>query len=153
MDIKIICVGKIKEEYFNLAINEYKKRLKPFCNFELIEVKEVNTDDEKKNIISEGKNIIANIKKQDYIITLEIEGENLDSISFAKYVEKHYLYNDKKLTFIIGGSNGLSDEVKSLSNFKLSFSHFTFPHQLMRVILLEQIYRVMMINNNQTYHK
>ena len=153
MKIKLIVVGKIKEKYFVDAINEYNKRLSAFCDLNLIEVKEVNTDDIVKNIEEEGKNILSCIKEEDYVITMEILGKEYSSEELAEFIKNHYTYENKVLTFIIGGSNGLSKEIIKRSNKHLSFGKITYPHQLMRVILLEQIYRSMMINNNRSYHK
>lgn len=153
MKIKLIVVGKIKEKYFVDAINEYSKRLSAFCDLNLIEVKEINTDDIVKNIEEEGKNILSCIKEEDYVITMEILGKEYSSEELAEFIKNHYTYENKVLTFIIGGSNGLSKEVIKRSNKHLSFGKITYPHQLMRVILLEQIYRSMMINNNRSYHK
>ena len=153
MNIKIICVGKIKEKYFVDAINEYKKRLSAFCNIEEIEVKEVNTLEINKNVESEGSNIISQIKPSDYVISLAILGKQFDSIEFANMINNHYVYSSNPITFIIGGSDGLSKEVLDRSNLKLSFGKVTYPHQLMRVILYEQVYRAMMIINNHKYHK
>ncbi len=153
LNIKIVCVGKIKEQYFTDAIKEYKKRLNVFCNIEEYEVKEINTDDTKKNIELEGENILNVIKSNDYVIALAIQGTLLDSVQLSKMIEEHYIYNTSTITLVIGGSNGLSDAVLKRSNYKLSFGKVTYPHQLMRVILYEQIYRSMMIMNNNKYHK
>lgn len=153
MKIKLIVVGKIKEKYWVDAINEYSKRLSAFCDLNIIEVKEVNTDDISKNINDEGNNILTCIKDEDFVITLEILGKEYSSEELALFIKNHYTYDNKVLTFIIGGSNGLSNEVIRRSNKHLSFGKATYPHQLMRVILLEQIYRSMMINNNRSYHK
>lgn len=150
---KIICIGKIKEKYLIDGISEYKKRIEGFAKFEIIELKEVNTNDILKNIENEGKMILEKIKREDYVITLEILGKKLDSIAFSKHLEKILTYDSSNIIFIIGGSNGLSEEVKKRSNFKLSFSDMTFPHQLMRLILVEQIYRSLTIINNKEYHK
>lgn len=153
MNIKLICIGKIKEKYLTDGIEEYKKRLKAFCDFEIIELKEINTDDINKNIESEGDLILNNIKKNDYVIALSIPGKNISSESFAEMIKEHYTYNSSVITFIIGGSNGLDNRVLQRSNYQLSFGKMTYPHQLMRLILLEQVYRCMMINNNHKYHK
>ncbi|MBQ4060627.1 MAG: 23S rRNA (pseudouridine(1915)-N(3))-methyltransferase RlmH [Bacilli bacterium] len=153
MNIKLICVGKIKEKYLDDAINEYVKRLKTLCTFQIVEIKEINSSDYKKDLIEEGKNILKNINENDYVITLEIDGKELSSVDFSKLIESHYTYDNKKMIFVIGSSCGLSDEVKSRSNYKLSFSKMTFPHQLMRVIYLEQLYRAFAIINNIKYHK
>lgn len=153
MKIKIIAVGKIKENYFNDAILEYKKRLSTMCDLNLIEVKEVNFDDINRNINDEGKNILDKVEANDFLISLEIKGKELESTELAAFIENHYTFDSRVLTFVIGGSNGLSEEVIKRSNMHLSFGRFTYPHQLMRVILLEQIYRSMMIINNKAYHK
>lgn len=142
--IKIICVGKLKEKYLVDACLEYSKRISKYTKIEIIELKDSNINDEKDNIL---KHI-----NKDYIITLEIEGEMLDSINFSKKIDNIFL-NNPNITFIIGGSDGLHQDIKKLSNFKLSFSKLTFPHQLFRVMLLEQIYRSFKILNNETYHK
>ena len=153
MNIRLICVGKIKEKYLEDAISEYVKRLKPLCSFQIVELKEINSNDTKKDLIEEGRNILKNISDNDYVITMEIEGKELSSVDFSKLIEKHYTYDNKKMIFIIGSSCGLSDEVKARSDYKLSFSKMTFPHQLMRVIFLEQLYIAFAIINNIKYHK
>ncbi len=153
IDINLIVVGKIKEKYLQDGIDEYLKRIKPFCNLKLIEVKESNFFETDKNLSSEASLILNYIKKDDYIVTLEIEGKMLTSVELAQKIESHYSYSPKTLTFIIGSSDGLSDEVKKRSDYKLSFSKMTFPHQLMRMIFLEQIYRALTIINNRKYHK
>lgn len=153
IDINLIVVGKIKEKYLQDGIDEYLKRIKPFCNLKLIEVKESNFFETDKNLSSEASLILNYIKKDDYVVTLEIEGKMLTSVELAQKIESHYSYFPKTLTFIIGSSDGLSDEVKKRSDYKLSFSKMTFPHQLMRMIFLEQIYRALTIINNRKYHK
>ena len=153
IDINLIVVGKIKEKYLQDGIDEYLKRIKPFCNLKLIEVKESNFFETDKNLSSEASLILNYIKKDDYVVTLEIEGKMLTSVELAQKIESHYSYSPKALTFIIGSSDGLSDEVKKRSDYKLSFSKMTFPHQLMRMIFLEQIYRALTIINNRKYHK
>ena len=142
--IKIICVGKLKEKYLVDACLEYSKRISRYSKIEIIELKD-------SDIVEERDNILKHINK-DYIITLEIEGEMLDSVSLSKKIDNIFL-NNPNITFIIGGSDGLHDDIKKLSSFKLSFSKLTFPHQLFRVMLLEQIYRAFKILNNETYHK
>ena len=151
--IKILCVGKIKERFFTDGIAEYEKRLNAFTKFSIVEVKEVNTNDINKNILEEGKNLLSKITEDEFVITLEINGKMIDSVELAKLIEEKLTYGFSKLTFVIGGSNGLSDEVIRRSNYHLSFSKFTFPHQLMRLILTEQIYRALTIINNKEYHK
>lgn len=153
MNIKILCIGKIKEKFYSDAIEEYKKRIKGFCNLSIVELKEINTDDVNKNIIQEGIEIQNAIKENDFVITLEILGKNIDSIALADLINNHFTYNSNDIVFVIGGSNGLSEDVLKRSNYRLSFGKMTFPHQLMRVILLEQVYRSMMIINNHKYHK
>ena len=149
--IKIICVGKIKEKYYTDAVNEYIKRLSKYTKINLIEVKDEDFDIN-KTLTKEKDSILKYIDDKDYVITMEIEGNELDSISLAKHID-NIQNNFSNITFIIGGSYGLHDDIKNRSNYKLSFSKLTFPHQLFRVILLEQIYRSFKINNNETYHK
>ena len=150
--IKIICIGKIKEKYMIEAINDYLKRLSKYTKIEIIELPNYNSDNI-ENILNNEKELIKkNIREKDYIITLEIEGKQLDSIEFSKKLEETFNYNSN-ITFIIGGSYGLHQEIKNISNYPLSFSKMTFPHQLFRLILLEQIYRSYKIYNNETYHK
>lgn len=151
--IKLVCVGKIKEKFIQDGINEYTKRLSAYENFSLVEVKEVNTKTPLENIQLEGVNILNKIGSDEFVITLEIDGKSLDSIALATLIENKKTYGTSKITFVIGGSNGLSSEVKSRSNFALSFSKFTFPHQLMRLIFVEQLYRAETIINHQEYHK
>lgn len=153
INAKLIVVGKIKEKYLEDAISEYSKRIKPMANLDIIEVKECNNYDMNRNLKEEAKLILNNINDNDYIVTLEIAGRELDSVEFSNFINNHYLYNNKTLTFIIGSSDGLDEEIKKISSFKLSFSKMTFPHQLMRVIFLEQFYRALSIINNKKYHK
>ena len=144
--IKILCVGKIKENYLNELINDYKSRINKYHKLEIIELKD-NPIYEK-----EIQNLINNINKTDYNIALDLKGKQFNSIEFAKNVDK-ILQINSNITFIIGGSNGLNDEVRDLCNEVISFSSLTFPHGLFRGILLEQIYRSFKINNNESYHK
>lgn len=150
--IKIICVGKIKEDYLYEAIKEYKKRLQKYTNIEIIELPDEGLDDEIVVKRKEKDKIMKVLNLKDFIITLEIEGKQLTSEEFATKLENINITNPN-ITFIIGGSYGLDDAIKKLSNYKLSFSKMTFPHQLFRVILLEQIYRAYKIRNNEKYHK
>ncbi len=158
MNIKIIAVGKIKEKYFKDALEEYLKRLKGYTKIEIIEVSDEatkeNATEAEENIVKEkeGERILSKISPKDYCVTLEIGGKNLDSISFSKFIEDR-LPTGEDIVFVIGGSIGLSEKVLSRSNYSLSFSKMTFPHQLMRIILLEQIYRAYRILNNHPYHK
>ena len=147
--IKIITVGKIKEKYFIDAIEEYKKRITKYSKLEIIELSDFNYDKE-KTLFEEGKNILSKITDKDFVITMEIEGKKMDSIELSSFIDKNISRN---ITFVIGGSYGLSKEVKERSDYKLSFSDLTFPHQLFRIIFLEQIYRSFRIINNESYHK
>lgn len=147
--IKIICVGKIKESFFKEAILEYKKRLSKYTKLEIVEVMdECNGDILKK----EANSILKYISDKDYVITLEIEGKELSSIDLANKINDTLISNSN-IVFVIGGSLGLDNLVKERSNYNLSFSKLTFPHQLFRIILLEQIYRSFKILNNESYHK
>ena len=150
--IKIICVGKIKENFFKEAIEEYKKRLSKYTKLEIIEVSDIDNSSIEISLLKEKELIEKYIDSKDFVITLEIEGNMLSSVEFAKKLDSIFNINSN-ITFIIGGSNGLHQDIKSRSNYKLSFSKLTFPHQLFRVNLLEQIYRVFKINNNESYHK
>ena len=148
MEIRIITVGKIKEKYLRDAICEYEKRLSKYTKMDIIEV-----PDQVNNVLEKEKDLIMkHINPKDYIITLEIEGQNITSLELAKKLDKIYITNSN-ITFIIGGSYGLHNDIKKLSNYALSFSKMTFPHQLFRVLLLEQIYRCFKINKNESYHK
>ena len=150
--IKIICVGKIKEKFYREAIEEYLKRISKYTKIEIIEVEDINHSNEQVSMHKEKELILKHINLKDYIITLEIEGNKISSVKLAQSIEK-ILMTNPNITFIIGGSNGLDPEIKDLSNLKISFSDLTFPHQLFRVILLEQIYRSFKILNNESYHK
>lgn len=149
MNIKIICIGKLKEKYWTGAVGEYSKRLTRYCNLEILELKESPSDD----VDFEGSEILGKIKKDDYVITLEIKGKALTSEELAAKIDKLGVDGKSNLAFIIGGSNGLSQQVMDRSDYPLSFSKMTFPHQMMRVFLLEQIYRSFKINRNENYHK
>ena len=150
--IKIITVGTIKENYLKDAIEEYKKRISKYTNIEIIEVKDEGLPEIEKNLKLEEERILKKINDRDYIITLEIEGKELTSLEFAEKMDKIQLETNN-LVFIIGGSYGLSNTIKEKSKWHLSFSKMTFPHQLFRVLLLEQIYRAYKINNHESYHK
>lgn len=149
--IKIICVGKIKENYFKEAIVEYKKRISKYTKIEIIELFD-SSYDIKKTLKEESNNILNVLNKNDYNILLDINGIELDSISFAKKIDSILMINSN-ITFVIGGSYGVLDEIKNIFDMRISFSKMTFPHQLFRIILLEQIYRSFKINNNEEYHK
>ena len=150
--IKIICVGKIKEQYLKDAIEEYKKRLSKYTKLEIVEVSDFDESNTDIVLLKEKELIEKHISSKDYVITLEIEGNMLSSEEFATKLDSIFNTNST-ITFIIGGSYGLHKDIKYRSNYKLSFSKLTFPHQLFRVNLLEQIYRCFKINNNETYHK
>ena len=150
--IKIITVGSIKEKYLKDAIEEYTKRLSKYTNIEIIEVKDEGLVEPQKAIILEEEKILKHINEKDYLVTLEIEGKEFTSEEFAEKIDKIQL-EASNITFIIGGSYGLSQNIKDKSRLHLSFSKMTFPHQLFRVLLLEQIYRAFKINNNESYHK
>jgi 23S rRNA (pseudouridine1915-N3)-methyltransferase len=150
--IRILCVGKIKERFFREAIDEYLKRLTKYTKIEIIEVSD-EKDSSKKVILNKEKELLNKyINSKDYIVTLEIEGKQISSEELAEKLETTLMSNSN-ITFIIGGSYGLHDDIKKISDYKLSFSKMTFPHQLFRIILLEQIYRSFRIINNETYHK
>ncbi|HOZ53873.1 MAG TPA: 23S rRNA (pseudouridine(1915)-N(3))-methyltransferase RlmH [Bacilli bacterium] len=149
--IKIICVGKIKEKYNKDAVEEYLKRLSKYTNIEIVEVQDYDYDLE-KTLIMEKNEILKHIKLNDYLISLDINGEELNSEVFSKTVDT-VIQKSKVITFIIGGSYGLHNEIKEKSNKIISFSKLTFPHQLFRVLFLEQIYRAFKIINNEKYHK
>ena len=149
--IKIICIGKIKEKFYQEAILEYKNRLSKYTNIEIVELPDYNYDI-KKTMKEESLSILKILDKKDYNILLDISGSEMDSITFAKKINDTLITNSN-ITFIIGGSFGVMDEVRNNVNMRLSFSKMTFPHQLFRVILLEQIYRAYKINNNEEYHK
>jgi len=150
--IKIIAVGNIKESYLKEAVEEYKKRLQKYTNLSIIELKDEGISSPGKAKDLEGERIKKHLNPKDYIITLEIKGEQISSEQFSKKLESLQIENSN-ICFIIGGSYGLSDEIKKMSNYALSFSKLTFPHQLFRVFLLEQIYRCYKISNNESYHK
>lgn len=159
MKITIITVGKIKEKYLKDAIAEYSKRLSKYCKLEIIEVADEKTPDNASEIVEnnirskEAERILKHIKDDAFIITLEIDGKQLTSEEMAKKIENLGIQGNSHITFIIGGSIGLGTEVLAKSNYALSFSKMTFPHQLMRVILLEQIYRSYRIIHGEPYHK
>ncbi|HEY5557908.1 23S rRNA (pseudouridine(1915)-N(3))-methyltransferase RlmH [Acetobacterium sp.] len=159
MNIRIISVGKIKEKYMTMAIQEYSKRLGAYCRLEIIEVKDekvpekLSDQQRLKAIQAEGNRIISFIKEDEILATLEINGNQLDSPGFSEKIEAYGIQGKSQLTFVIGGSLGLSPEIIRRSDWSLSFSKMTFPHQLFRVMLLEQIYRAFKIIRRETYHK
>ncbi len=159
MKINIICVGKLKEKYLCDAINEYSKRLKRFCSFSVIEVNDEKIPDnasasiESKIIKTEAEKIKKYISDDDFVFSLCVEGTQLSSEDFSSKISSVMLGGKSTIDFIIGGSLGLDPSIKERSDFCISFSKMTFPHQLMRVILAEQIYRAFKINANEKYHK
>lgn len=159
LKISIISVGKIKEKYIKLGIDEFSKRLSRYAKLEIIELNDEkapeNLSPRDMEIIknTEGDAILSKIRPNSYTIALAIDGKNLSSESLAKKINDLSVSGNSHINFVIGGSLGLSDSVLNASDFKLSFSAMTFPHQLMRLILLEQIYRSFRINNSEPYHK
>lgn len=159
MNITLITVGKIKEKYYRDAIAEYAKRLSRYCKLDIIEVADEKTPDKASEVVEEqikqkeADRILKNIKDDTYCIALAIEGKKMDSVTMARHVEQLGLMGKSNLAFVIGGSLGLHKSVLQRADEKLSFSDMTFPHQLMRVILSEQIYRCYRIINGEPYHK
>lgn len=159
MKITIITVGKIKEKFYRDAIDEYSKRLSKYCKLEIKEVQDEKTPDNASETVNqqilakEGERIRNLIPKDSYVIVLAIEGKKYDSVGFAKMIENAGIRGVSNITFIIGGSLGIQEEIKRFAQDSISFSDMTFPHQLMRVILLEQIYRGYRIISGEPYHK
>lgn len=159
MKISILCVGKVKEKFYRDAIEEFSKRLSRYCKLEIIEVVDEKTPDQasdtevKQIKDKEGERLLKNIKDDAYVICLCIDGKQLDSEELSDKIEKLGIQGSSHIYFMIGGSLGLADDVVKRADYKLSFSKMTFPHQLMRVILMEQIYRAYRIMNNEPYHK
>ncbi len=159
MNITILCVGKVKEAFMRDGIGEYSKRLSRYVKLKVVEVQDEKTpenasdNENRKIIITEGERILSKIKDSDYVCALAIRGKEYSSEEFSKYLDKIQTVSKGNLVFIIGGSLGLSDDVLKRADDKISFSKMTFPHQLMRMILLEQIYRGYRILNNEPYHK
>ena len=159
MTVRVCSVGKIKEKFYREALSEYGKRLLAYWKLEMIEVtdektKEGGSPSEDRLVLEkEGRRLLEKIPERSFVIALAIKGKELDSVEFAKKMEKLFLEGKSDLSFVIGGSLGLSEEVYKRADYLLSFSPMTFPHQLMRVILLEQIYRGFRINSGEPYHK
>ena len=156
MNIKIFAVGKIKEKFSKEWIKEFEKRLCAYCSFSITEVQaEPITDDNsyEKYKITEGEKILSLIKQDSYVITLEINGKALSSEEFASKIQEISSTGVNEIIFVIGGANGLSEEVSKRANFKLSFSKMTFTHQMIRLALTEQIYRAFKIINRENYHR
>ena len=159
MEIRILTVGKIKEKYLNDGIAEYAKRLSRYCKLNFIQVPDEKTPDKASDALNrqiketEGNRLLSHIREQDYVIALAIDGKMLDSVELSEKIEKIGINGYSNIVFVIGGSLGLHKSVSDRADFKLSFSKMTFPHQLMRVILLEQIYRSYRILGNEPYPK
>ena len=159
MEIRIITVGKIKEKYLSDGIAEYAKRLSRYCKLTFCQVADEKTPDKASEALNiqikdtEGERLMKHIREQDYVIALAIDGKMLDSVELSEKIEKLGVSGISSIAFVIGGSLGLSDRVLNRADYKLSFSKMTFPHQLMRVILLEQVYRSYRIISHEPYHK
>ena len=159
MKITICCVGKIKEKFFSQAIEEYSKRLSKYCKLEIKEAADEKTPDSASDTVNrmikekEGDRLLSFIKDDSYVIALAIDGKMLDSVELSEKIDNLMLSGKSDIVFVIGGSLGLDKRVLDRADYKLSFSKMTFPHQLMRVILLEQIYRSFRIMKNEPYHK
>ena len=159
MEIRIITVGKIKEKYLNDGIAEYAKRLSRYCKLSFIQVSDEKTPDKASDALNrhiketEGNRLLNHIRDTDYVIALAIEGKMLDSVELSDLIARLGVQGKSSIAFVIGGSLGLSDAVLKRADYKLSFSRMTFPHQLMQMILLEQIYRGYRIMNHEPYHK
>jgi 23S rRNA (pseudouridine1915-N3)-methyltransferase len=159
MKITIVCVGKIKEKFYTQAVDEYKKRLSRYCKLEIVELQDEKTPEHASDLVNEqikekeGDRILSAIKEDAYVIALAIEGKMLDSVELSEKIDQLGIRGVSNITLVIGGSLGLDPRVLQRANYLLSFSRMTFPHQLMRVILLEQIYRSYRIMKNEPYHK
>lgn len=159
MNIKLITVGKLKEKYLKDAIAEYSKRLTRYCKLDIIELPDEKTSEnassKEEEIVreKEGRNILSKIKDNEYVIALDLKGKQLTSEEFADFISEKGVMGQPNITFVIGGSIGISKEVLDRADYKLCFSKMTFPHQLFRVMLLEQIYRGYRIINGEPYHK
>jgi 23S rRNA (pseudouridine1915-N3)-methyltransferase len=159
MNVTLVTVGKIKEKFYSEAIAEYSKRLSRYCKLEIVEVADEKTPDNASEVmetqikLKEAERILKYVKEDSYCIALAIDGRKYNSVDFARHIEKLGVSGRSNIAFIIGGSLGLHESVLKRADEKISFSDMTFPHQLMRVILLEQIYRGYRIINNEPYHK
>lgn len=159
MKIKLFVIGKIKEEYLKIGISDYITRIKPYASIEVYEVKDeavkqnASSKDKEKAKDIEGERILKLLKKEDYLIALDLNKKQYISEEFASFLDKKLVENNASISFVIGGSYGLSEGLRSRSNYSISLSNLTFTHQMSRLILLEQIYRAFKINNNETYHK
>lgn len=158
LTINVICIGKVKEKFFKDAIDEYSKRLSKYCKLNILELPDekipdkINQNIEKEIKSKECDNIINHIKKDSYIICLDLTGKELSSEQFSKNIEEISMQSSQ-ITFIIGGSLGLTEKILNMSNQKICFSKMTFPHQLIRIFLLEQLFRAFKISNGETYHR
>lgn len=156
MEIKLITIGNLKEDYLLLMQNDYLKRLSNYVKVEIIEVAEEKVDKNSNiNLIleKEYQKVVKKISEVDYIILLDLHGEAIDSLKFASFIEKKMIYGTTKLTFVIGGSYGVAENLRERADYAISLSKLTFTHQFTRIILLEQIYRSFKIINHETYHK
>ena len=147
MKIRILTIGKLKEKYLVNGINEYVKRLNAYCKVEMVEVGDEPIPD------NASENVENKIKDDEYVIVLDLHGKEIDSVAFSKHIEECMIRGKSTITFVIGGSLGLGKSLLQRANYRLCFSKMTFPHQLMKLILVEQVYRAFKIMNNQTYHK
>lgn len=159
LTVNLICVGKLKEKYWTMAIAEYEKRLSAFCKFNIIEVNEEKISDNpsenqiQNTVDHEGERIEAKLKKNSFVVSMCIEGKLISSPDLSQMIEKASVDGYSSINFIIGGSWGISERVKNLSNAKISMGRMTFPHQLARIMLVEQIYRAFQISSHTQYHK
>ena len=158
MKIRVVCVGKLKEKYWQDALQEYSKRLGAYCDLEIVELRESRLTEtgaaaEERVKLEEGRDILGRLEPGEYVIALEVQGKRMSSEDLAEKIDALGIAGRSDIAFVIGGSLGLSSEVSQRADLRLSFSDMTFPHQMMRVILLEQIYRSFKINRGETYHK
>ncbi len=159
MEIRILSVGKIKEKYLREGIAEYSKRLGRYCKLQFVQVPDEKTPDHASETLMdqikqvEGERLLKHVREQDYVIALSLDGTMLDSVELSRFIERLGIQGKSSLVFMIGGSLGLSDSVLARADYRLCFSRMTFPHQLMQMILLEQVYRGFRIMNNEPYHK
>lgn len=151
--LKLICVGKVKDEHLKALIDDYSKRIGKYHKLEIIEVKDEPIRDNEKEVLDiEATRILSKVDKDDYVILLDLHGSNLDSSSLAKKIDNLFITHSK-IDFVIGGSLGLGEEIRNRANYRLKLSDMTFLHQMTRLIILEQIYRSFKILNHETYHK
>lgn len=153
MNITILCVGGLKENYLREGCAEYEKRLRRFGKMTAMEVEEVRGQGNRQDIEKEGEALLKKIRPGDYVVALCVEGKQMDSLEFSKVFQQTAQSGKSSITFVIGGSDGLAYKVKEAAHMRLSFSKMTMPHQLMRLVLLEQIYRAFKIQNGERYHK